>query len=106
MTNSRSKGKRGELEFCRWLQDRGVVARRGRQYAGHPEAPDVVTGLEGLHFEVKRTERLRLYEAVDQARSDCGDQTPVVAHKCNRREWLAVLSMEDFLELAKQAEGK
>jgi Holliday junction resolvase len=99
---SRDKGKRGELEFCQFLRDRGVFARRGQQYAGNPEAPDVVTGLERAHFEVKRTERLNLYDAMEQAAGECGSRVPVVAHRRNRGEWLAILPMEKLVQILKE----
>jgi len=52
---SREKGKRGEREFCELLREHGFDARRGQQFAGGPDSPDVVTDCP-CHFEVKRTE--------------------------------------------------
>ncbi len=104
--NSRSKGKRGELEFAKYIveQFRGttingeaVAARRGQQFRGGLEQPDVITNLP-CHFEVKRTSRLRLYEAVEQAVRDGGDKA-VVAHRANHKPWLAILPMDVFLNL-------
>ena len=46
MTNSRRKGKEGELEVARILRDHGYDSRRGVQYSGSPDSPDV-TGLPG-----------------------------------------------------------
>ena len=100
--NSRSKGCRGEREAAAELSRLfGVEARRGRQYCGSPEAPDIKTELDGIHFEVKRCERLRLYEAVNQAVEDAGGNIPVVLHKANRREWLAIVRLDDLPRLAK-----
>ena len=97
--NSNQKGKVGEREFARWLRDTwGAVARRGRQYAGHPDAPDVVSDIP-LHFEVKRTEKLRLYQALEQA-SDDSDSCPVVAHRQNNKPWVFILYADDFEEIA------
>lgn len=100
MTNSRSKGARGERAFALYLRDHGWhQARRGVQFQGGPDSPDVADGPPGIHFEVKRTERLRLWDALSQAMSDSGeDKTPVVAFKMNRYEWVAILRMDDFLE--------
>ncbi len=52
-TNSSRKGKHGERTFAKHLRELGFEARRGQQHKGGPESPDVVTGLEQIHFEVK-----------------------------------------------------
>lgn len=98
--NSRQKGKVGELEFAKFLREHGYAgARRGQQFKGGTDSPDVV-GLDGFHTEVKRTEALRLYDALDQAKNDAGaGKVPVVAHRKNKERWVAILDMEDFLAL-------
>lgn len=105
--NSRDKGARGEREFAAFLRERGVAARRGQQFSGSPDSPDVVieSGLSvAVHFEVKRTERLSLYPAMEQAKKDSShNQIPIVAHKKNRKQWLAVLSADDLIALLKAA---
>jgi len=99
---SRDKGKRGELELAAELRRVfGIEARRGVQYHGGPDSPDVVTDLPGIHCEVKRTERLSLYPAMKQAATDAGaDKVPVVFHRQNREEWLAVTRLNDLPKLA------
>jgi Holliday junction resolvase len=102
--NSRVKGKRGELELAKTLTAMGCQARRGQQFQGTPESPDVVCeALKGYHLEVKRTEKFRLYEAMEQAVSECGAKVPLVVHRRNRGEWLAILRLEDFMKLAQPA---
>lgn len=100
-TDSRTKGKRGERELVRVLIEADFDARRGVQYAGGPDSPDVVcSSLPGVHWEVKRSERLSLYGSIDQAVAQAGNgQVPVVAHRRNRREWLAVLRLADLLAI-------
>ena len=99
--NSRTKGKTGELEFAKFLKSRGVPARRGQQFKGTPDSPDVVTGLDDVfHFEVKRVESLSLYKALSQASSDAGkDQIPVVAHRRNGKPWVIALDASCFFTL-------
>src|SRR5690625_302275 len=97
MTNSRDKGARGERELAGWLTERGYPAHRGRQFHGGPDSPDVVCPSLPVHFEVKRTEKLRLHDAMAQAVDDAGEKTPVVAHRRSRGEWLAVLKLSDLL---------
>ena len=95
--SSRRKGKNGELEIAALLRSHGVPARRGRQFAGGPNSPDVI-GLDGVHVEVKRCELLRLWPALEQARREAreGDLASVW-HRSNGREWVVILSAEDFL---------
>ena len=98
---SRNKGKRGELELAAELRRIfGVDARRGVQYHGGSDSPDVVTDLPGIHIEVKRTERLSLYPAMEQAAADAGDKVPVVCHRANRQEWVAIIRLNDLPKLA------
>ena len=101
--NSRLKGARGELEFAQLLRDHGFSAHRGQQYAGGTDSPDVVTDLPGVHFEVKRTNRLKLRQAMDQAERDAdAGLIPVVAHRADRESWLVTLSADDFIGLHKR----
>jgi hypothetical protein len=70
--NSREKGKRGERQWRDELRARGYAARRGQQFSGSPESPDVICDdLNWIHFEVKAVERLNIEDAMDQARRDC-----------------------------------
>jgi len=98
---SRNKGKRGEreaaAEVARLLR---VEARRGVQFKGTDDSPDIQTSLQGVHFEVKRAERLRLYDALTQAILESGGKLPVVLHRKNNEEWVAVVRLDDLPELA------
>lgn len=100
--NSKSKGKRGELEWVKVLQSHGFSAERGRQFKGGPDSPDVLSDAPNIHWEVKRVQSLNLYKAIEQAKHDAGpDQTPVVAHRKNHEEWLITLPADAFLDLLK-----
>lgn len=101
---SRDKGKRGERELAGILRGYGFDAKRGAQYHGGPDSPDV-TGLPGVHIEVKRTEKLSLYDALAQSRADSGpEEMPVVIHRRNDCEWVVIQPLADWIELYK--EGK
>lgn len=101
--NSRQKGKRGEREAAHFLTDEGFPARRGQQYCGCPDAPDVACPLlPGVHFEVKRTQRTDLYGWMAQAKADAGTRLPVVLHRKNDAPWLAILDAKDFLALVRE----
>lgn len=99
--NSRAKGARGELELAHYLSDRGYEARRGQQFSGSPDSPDVVCKpLERLHIECKFVEQLNLYNAVAQAAQDAGDdQVPICIHRRKRTDWHVTLTLDDFLGL-------
>jgi len=100
---SREKGASGERELARELsQLLGVEARRGCQYHGGPGSPDVATDIPDVHIECKRTERFRLYEAIQQAVNDAGEQVPVVMHRQNHKPWVAIVRLEDLPRLAVQ----
>ncbi len=102
---SRRKGARGEVELARLLSAEGFDATRGRQHHGGPDAPDVrCPALPGVHFEAKRCERLRLYDALAQATSEAGDRVPVVAHRRDHDEWIAVLRLTDLLAILRESE--
>ena len=96
---SRDKGKRGERELAKILQQYGYDARRGQQFSGANGDPDVV-GLPSIHIEVKRVERLNLYQAMEQAKSDAReDEAPAVFHRRNGKYWLVTMELEDWLSL-------
>jgi len=105
--NSRNKGKVGEREFARLLREHGFEARRGQQFSGSPDSPDVVSpGLPWLHVEVKRVQHLNLTDACVQAEGDsqrgapAGVQKPwIVAHRRNHAPWLITMTAGTFFRL-------
>lgn len=101
-TMSRNKGKRGERELAREMTRLfGVEARRGCQFQGGPDSPDVHIDIPGIHVECKRTERFRLYDAINQALKDAGaGQVPIVMHRSNLNPWVAVVLLDDLPKLA------
>jgi hypothetical protein len=100
---SRRKGCRGELEAAAKLRRLfHVEARRGRQYCGADDAPDVQAAIPGVHFEIKRVESLRLYPALEQAIGDASTKIPVVLHRANQRPWVAIVRLDDLPKLAVQ----
>ncbi len=96
--SQKNKGKRGELELARLLTLNGHPARRGRQYSGSPESPDVICPSLPFHIECKRAERINIYAALEQAEGDA-DGLALVAHRRNGKPWLAVMRLSDLLAL-------
>lgn len=100
MTNGNQKGKVGEREVAALLREHGFEARRGQQFAGGGDSPDVVHDIPGVHIEVKRTERFLLWDALAQAGRDApAGHTPIVLHRMNNRPWVAVLDAKALLAL-------
>lgn len=105
--NGKQKGKRGELELARKLREHGYDVRRSVQYNGKEEDGQAdLLGLPGVHIECKRTERLNLYDAVNQAKRDSKgkNQIPVVFHRKNECEWLAIMTLDDFMTIYRDYE--
>lgn len=104
--NSRTKGAVAEREVARILNSYGYNCRRGQQYCGANGDADVV-GLPGIHIEVKRREKLNLYDAMDQSKRDAavGGGLPSVFWRKNNCEWLVVMTMEDWMRLYKGAQN-
>lgn len=100
MVNSKQKGKRGEREAAAALRAIGIEARRGQQFKGTEDSPDLDTAIPGIHFEVKRTEALRLRDALRQAVSESGSKIPVVLHRWSRGEWLVIHRLSDWPEVS------
>lgn len=93
------KGKRGERELARYLKALfDIPCRRGQQYSGI-EGEDVV-GIEGVHVECKRVEKLNVLKAVEQAVRDAsvGD-IPIVCHRKDKKPWLMTVRLEQLPEL-------
>ena len=99
--NSRQKGARGEREWRDQLRNAGYTARRGQQFSGGADSPDVVCDELGnvIHFEVKRVESLNLAAAMEQAKRDAAGKVPVVAHRKNSQPWLVTLPAEALFAL-------
>lgn len=98
--NSRVKGAVGERELAEFLRGFGYAARRGQQYAGGGDSPDVVSDLPGVHLECKRVEAGNLYKWLAQATRDAAEgKIPVVAHRRNQGEWVAILPLAKLLHI-------
>lgn len=103
--NSRNKGKRGERAWRDELRSAGYDARRGQQYSGGAESPDVICeSLPKLHCEVKCVEKLNLDAACEQAQRDAGEKPWIVAHKKNRGPWKVTMLASHFFELLKEGQ--
>lgn len=88
--NSRAKGKAGELEFIReHLAEFWPDAKRNLdQFKG--DGRDCLDAGD-FHWQVKRTERLAVWSAIEQSESEAQDgRVPLVAFRRNRSPWYVV----------------
>jgi hypothetical protein len=96
---SKRKGKRGEKEIALLLSSHGWTARVGR----HPE-PDVVSDFP-FAIEVKRNERLNIFNALAQIKQYClykKDHRPYcVVFRKNGDEWTAAIPLEKLIEMVR-----
>lgn len=98
--NSKQKGKKGELELVRKLKEYGYDCRRTNQYCGNTGQADDVIGLDYIHIECKRVEKLNIDEAIEQAKRDSKeDKFPTVFHRKNRKDWLVTMKLDDWIKL-------
>lgn len=97
----RRKGAAGEREAAAELRAvfPQLIAERSARN-GVDQAEDICHSLTGVHIEVKRCETLSLYAAMEQAQAACGGKVPVIMHRRNRKEWLAVVPFKMLPVLA------
>ena len=98
--NARTKGAVGEREAAAWLEQQGFTARRGQQFAGGPDSPDVVCDEFPFHLEVKRVENSSPMKWLGKATDDAGGvKPPLILWRPNRKPWVAVLWAKDLIPL-------
>ena len=96
------KGADGERELAGILAGYGYDVHRGasQNYGTEPD----LSGLAGVHIEVKRTQQLRLHDALEQAKRDAvrfSDGLPTVFFRRNREKWQVCMYLEDWIQLYK-----
>ncbi len=98
---SKTKGKVGEREVAELLREFGFNARRGQQFSGSPDSPDVVSDMDGFHIEVKRTgKQTDLFAAIEQAKRDRKEgEDALVFHRKNNKDWIVAMDAREFLRL-------
>ena len=98
--NSRDKGARYEVHIAKRLREYGYEAERGCQHSGGKDSPDVKCNMEGLHLELKKVEKLNIWNALAQSERDAGeDEIPAVVFARNRSKDYVAVPFESFMEL-------
>lgn len=102
--NSREKGKRGEREGAKLLNDlldRDDI-KRSQQFKGGVDSADLQIDDCSLHPEIKWVDKLNIYEAIEQAERDCNNKVPFVLHKRNYKEPLLTIRAKDLIEFCRE----
>ena len=96
-------GSAGERELANKLKEYGYNCRRTQQFCGNTGQADDVVGLNYIHIECKRVERLNIDEAIEQAVRDTKDNKfPTVFHRKNRKDWLVTMKLDDWIKLYRE----
>ena len=98
--SSQRKGAEGERELAAILKEHGYDCSRGGSMS-FGEVPDL-SGLPGIHIEVKRVERLNVGEAMEQSIRDSermNDGVPALFHRRNRKPWLVTMRLDDWIKI-------
>ncbi len=88
------------MELVHKLKDYGYDCRRTSQFCGNTGQADDVIGLDYIHIECKRVEKLNIDNAIEQAVRDTkDDKIPTVFHRKNRKDWLVTMKLDDFMKI-------
>ncbi len=91
--SSRNKHTRGHREFAALWRKQPLPPLRcshGTLDCSH---------LPGIHISVRRTERLRLDEAMAQAVLEARNRLPILAHRSSRQPWRITMDFPTFAML-------
>jgi len=104
MLNSKNKGARYEREVAKILREFGYEARRGIQFRGGEDSPDVISDFP-LHIEAKHVEKLNIWKALEQSERDSNGNPFCVIHRRNRTDTFVTLKLTEFVKLTRQRAG-
>jgi hypothetical protein len=95
----RRKGRDAEAEVRRLVVAHNLIVQA---FGGREDQPDsllLLSGRKPIALETKRQETARVWAWWEQATANAAGMTPVVAFRRSRSEWLAIVRLEDLLEL-------
>lgn len=104
--NGRQIGAAAERALAHLLQKYGFEARRGQQFKGTKDSPDVIHDMAGFFIECKKREGFTfpaMYEALAKAQSEAPEgHRSIVFHKRNRKPWIVVMDADEFMTLMQE----
>ena len=103
--NSKQKGSRGERQLRDVCNSHGYEnAHRSWHFSAKGESAADIEGIDKrLHIECKVGYSYKtIYDFMEQAIRDSKEgQTPIVNCKMDRKEWLCVMRLDDFIKIWK-----
>lgn len=99
--SQQKKGAAGERELIAYLDAHGIKDLHRGGSLSFGTVPDIY-GMDGIHIECKRVERLNVMAAMEQSIRDSEamqDGVPVLMHRRNRKPWLVTMRLDDWLEM-------
>ena len=99
--SQRNKGASGERDVCNLIKEHlGVDVKRNLNQTREGGA-DIK--LPPYSLEIKRRARIgSIYEWMEQSQKSCADgEKPIVICRADRRDWLVVMPISQFLQLVK-----
>ena len=91
--NSRSKHFRGHQDFVRACREQGFETVRCTH--GRLDC----SSLPEIHVTIRRTERLRMETAMEEAAAEAGKMPVVLAHRSNGHPWRITMGLDTFFLL-------
>ena len=97
----RRKGANGELEVVKILRAHGWTAAKRTSDGRHQrQRGDIANGPPGIHWEVRRRERIDIWASAAQAEAEArGGEIPVLAFRRSRTGWRVCLPLAALLTL-------
>ena len=101
---SREKGARGEREFIN-LHLKPYWPAACRNLDQFKDDTRDCLNVAGCHFQVKRTESLRIWDAIKQAETEAAaTDLPLVAFRRNRSKWYVAIEASELVALLRMRE--
>lgn len=94
------------LKIMGILRECGYPVQRGGTQS-YGQRPDLY-GLDGVHLEIKRSERAQIWDWMEQSQRDAQrfrDGMPTVVFRRSRSKWLICMELTDFLTIYQAAEN-
>jgi hypothetical protein len=103
---SKAKGRQGEKDWATLCTSEGFPAYRDGKQFFRPDGTrihqDVQHDVDGIHFEVKRREKIDVPSWMAQAALEAGARIPVVAWRGNRQPWRVIMNATDYFYLIRK----
>lgn len=105
--SNKRKGKVFERECSKMIRDRGFDCRRGQQFRGSKDSPDIVSeNLQEFHFECKFKQNLNLWDTLKKCLEEAPEKLPVIIWKRDRTIPLVTMDFHDWMDLVQYAKGQ